>query len=213
MISTILTSLTRRGSLVLPLFVFGLLFGCGTESKSSLQRETPAFEELHSAVEPGDIIVKCGYGPVSRMIVKFLDEDIPMSHAAIVVSKTDEDAQLVHSISGEISEEDGVQSIELKKFLKDVRKNSFRVLRHKADLAKRTEAAEFAQSLLPLHIPFDQDFDHRDNSALYCSEMVYHVEHEVYGNQCFDVDSIGDIEVMLFNSILVRPEYEVIYSW
>jgi hypothetical protein len=123
-------------------------------------------------VIPGDIIVKCGYGPVSRVIVKFLNEEIPMSHAAIVVDKNHKDAVLVHSISGEISEEDGVQSIPLKAFLKDVRKNSFRIVRHKSDAAKRQEAADFARSLLPLQIPFDHDFDHTDNSALYCSEMV-----------------------------------------
>ena len=58
----------------------------------------PKFD--YSILEEGDIILKRGIGQVSTLMIKYLDEKIPLSHCGIII-KEDTSHFVIHSIAKE----------------------------------------------------------------------------------------------------------------
>lgn len=195
------------------LLSFLAIIGCNTPKK---QVESPykglpnwSLKELHAQVEPGDIMLKHGYGTISRWISLTLKEEVPLSHCALVLAKTDSAITLLHSISGKLAEEDGVQTIKLKAFTKDVMEGSLILMRKKKP-QDINQLLRNAKSLLSRNVAFDHDFNAKDTSELYCSEVIAHLLNKTYGNTFFELVPHGEGMIYTFNSLLNHDAFEVL---
>ncbi len=154
--------------LLLSFFLLGLTFvSCSSEVKEETNTNW-TIEEFKANVEDGDVILKMGFGQVSKIISKQLSENIPLSHCAIVYKKND-GFYMIHSVSGSISDEDGVQISTVDKFYEDIKPNSLFVLRHKSEDSSRSKISSEAKKILKKKVPFDLEFNKDNSDKLYCS--------------------------------------------
>jgi len=214
--------LERKGRLWFSLF-FVLLLACKSETATPPSehiqeefREVPnpyqtvdwSLAEAKSKLQPGDILLKCGMGHISNLILKVLEEPIPLSHCAFVAG-TKDSLYMIHSISGLVAENDGVQTIAIDGFLNDLRPGTFYALRHKDSTMSLVFANE-ALGLLNSNIRFDHDYNHRDSSQLYCSEMANHILSKHTGKRYFGLKKIEKLEVLSFNEILSSEDFIIL---
>ena len=193
---------------MLPFFVCLNFLSCSND----LKNESPDKAIIGSLAQEGDIILKCGHGQISRLITKALKEEIRISHSAILV-KNESEFTLLHSVSGSLAENDGVQKISLKKFLKDVKKGTFFILRPEIDSTKTQLVINRAKSKLNEDIPFDHEFNNVDSTEFYCSEFIQFIFEEGARISCFEMKSISEKDIYMFNSIFSNPNFKVIYKW
>jgi hypothetical protein len=122
-------------------------------------------------LKPGDIVLRRGYGLVSRMIATKLEGRYALSHCGVVV-EVNSKLHVVHCLSSDYSEIDGVQAHELQAFIKQSRPGSVVVNR----LNDSTLHQPFVNAILRYlneQRKFDHDFDIFENEAIYCSELVW----------------------------------------
>jgi len=193
---------------MLPLFAFLTICSCA----NSPEIQAPDSETIESIIQEGDVILKCGHGQISRLIIKTLDEEIDISHSAILIDDTNKFA-LLHSISGTLAETDGVQKIPLKRFLTDVKKGTFFILRPQIDSTKTGIVVRKAQTKLKQDIPFDHEFNNVDSAEFYCSEFIQFIFEKGAGIKCFETQPISSKNIYTFNSMLKNPDFEIIYRW
>ena len=204
----------KKGGLVPPFFylVLAVSISCSEQQKNSIEHNDTIFWDLSSFsenIEDGDIILKMGYGTISKIIAKQLNEKNQLSHCAIVYKK-DTSMYIIHSVSGEISDKDGVQKASFSDFYNDIKPNSLFVLRHKSDTKTRSEISTFASYYLSKLIPFDNDFNNSDSTKLYCSELVNLSLYNVYKKTYFKTKKIGVTSVYDFNSIIENSDFFVV---
>jgi len=120
---------------------------------------------------------------------------------------------LLHSISGTLAETDGVQKIPLKRFLTDVKKGTFFILRPQIDSTKTGIVVRKAQTKLKQDIPFDHEFNNLDSTEFYCSEFIQFIFEKGAGIKCFETQPISSKNIYTFNSMLKNPDFEIIYRW
>lgn len=127
-------------------------------------------EEL-AQLKHGDVILRRGYGMVSRIISNQLKGDYNLSHCGVVVER---DSQLfvVHTVSSNVSEIDGMQVHPIAEFIRQSRPQSV-VVNRLIDPKARLLLAEGALEYLKAEILFDHNFDITDSTHLYCSEMIW----------------------------------------
>ena len=127
-------------------------------------------------LQEGDIILRRGYGYFSDMIADHLNtKGFDVTHAGILTKKNNH-WFVIHSLSSDVSEIDGMQIQKLTDFLKYSQPNKIIVSRFKkATENQRKEIATEAQKLLDLKIPFDHKGDIEDASKMYCTEMIWYI--------------------------------------
>jgi hypothetical protein len=192
--------------------ILSTLLSCSeqrTEITAQTDTEFWDLNALKDNIEDGDIILKMGYGTISKIIAKQLNEKHQISHCAIVYKK-DSSMYIIHSVSGEISDKDGVQKASFSEFYNDIKPNSLFVLRHKSDKQIRSNISTFASHYLSKLIPFDNDFNHSDSSKLYCSELVNLALYNTYNKNYFKTKKIGVTSVYTFNSIIESSDFIVV---
>lgn len=123
-------------------------------------------------IQEGDIILRMGEGWLSQFICKHLHDTIRVSHCGILV-KSEADWKVIHVLSKEVSDTDGVQSCPLDQFTAESEKGSIRIARLKQGSAK--VLAGKARYYLNRKIPFDHQFDWKDSTAFFCSELPLHI--------------------------------------
>ncbi len=160
-------------------------------------------------VQNGDIVLKRGYGAISRLITNALDEPIPLSHCAVIV-ESENGFIIIQSVSQEASDADGVQSITLDKFLEDIYQDQIYVIRHRSDEDERYHIADVAIGYLHRIIPFDHEFDYLEKDRMYCSELIYNILLDVYGKNFFETKEFKTNSILTFNSLLQNPEFQKI---
>lgn len=194
---------------MLPLFVCATFFSCANETA---HHQPPERALIDSLIKEGDVILKCGHGQISRLIIKTMDEEIDISHSAILFKDSNELA-LLHSVSGSLAENDGVQKVSLKKFLTDIKKGTFFILRPQIDASQTQRVVKRALSKLEKDIPFDHEFNNADSSEFYCSEFIQFIFKEGAGVSCFETKTISDKRIYTFNSLLNNPDFTIVYEW
>lgn len=162
------------------------LFSYENRSKQEQLLSTYSLSDIEvDKLEDGDIILRHGYGLVSDMIVKTLNDDLDISHCAIV-SKRDTGIAIIHAVSQSLSEYDGVQAQDLKTFIRDSKINSVIVLRYKLDdkssYSKITKKADY---YLKTRKPFDHSFDLADSSTFYCTELIWRIFKDEFNIDIF----------------------------
>lgn len=189
-----------------------LLLSCKEQPEAVDENEkiidnNASLAEFQNLVQDGDIVFKLGYGQVSRIIQEKLGEKIPISHCGIVHHKTS--PYIIHTISGTIAKDDGVQTISLEDFHKDSKPNSLFILRSK-DTTSRKMISLKAEEYLEKRIPFDHDFDRFDNNKMYCSELVEEVLKTTLGRGYFGLKQIGNNQLYSFNEFLFNKDFIVV---
>lgn len=119
----------------------------------------------------GDVIMRKGYGMVSRMIATRLEGRYNISHCGIVVERGGM-LFVVHTVSSNISDSDGMQAHPLKEFVRQSRPGSI-VVNRLCDRGAGDLLAEGALEYLEQAIGFDKNFDINDTTKFYCSEMIW----------------------------------------
>lgn len=169
--------------ILISIFLFCLLiviFYFIYEKKSSIEQKKSIYNlsaEEKSQIKDGDIILRHGYGTISDIIAKTLNESYDISHCA-VLTKDSENINVIHTVSQTLSDFDGLQQQSLLRFISDSKKNSIIIVRYKGE--KNSELAKRAKYYLKLKIPFDHDFDINDTTKFYCNEFVIKLIKDIY---------------------------------
>jgi uncharacterized protein YycO len=164
-------------------------------------------------LEEGDIILRRGEGFVSSVISNLNDADYQISHCAILVKKDSVTWNVIHTVSSELSNIDGVQTEELDRFTAESVENTIVVLRYKASKDKRTEIANRARYYLTRQIGFDNSFDIADTTKFYCTELVYRVFLDVFGFDVFEERyQTNHPNYLTFEVFLDRKKFDVIIN-
>jgi hypothetical protein len=104
-----------------------------------------------------------------------------------VLVKGSSDFDVIHSISGSMAEQDGVQKISLNDFLFEAKPHSFVATRLKNSNGELI--ANEARRLLAKRVPFDMSFDIKDTSKLFCSEMANFILQKTHSVEVFSQDA------------------------
>ncbi len=132
-------------------------------------------KDEYKLIKDGDIILRHGYGFVSDMIVQTLEEDLAISHCAIIV-KNDSAINVIHSVSQTVSDFDGVQVQDIRQFVHESKMNSIIVLRYRYnDKQNAASVSERASYYLDRRIPFDLSFNIEDTTRFFCTEFIWKV--------------------------------------
>ena len=188
-------------NLIKHLFVFILIWYFTSSCKNKPETLENNLDVASEKLEPGDIILKCGYGFISNSIIKILQEPISISHCGIVCIQHDS-IFVTHSIAAEISDKDGVQTKLLNEFLLDTKPESLFILRHKSSFTKRQQIQKRALLYLQEKTPFDYAMDITEKSSIYCSELVFHVLNDCQLKHDIKIENIQDRPIIMFNSLI-----------
>jgi uncharacterized protein YycO len=177
---------------LLPIFLFLYIYEYRSVQEQLFSDYHLTQEELNK-INSGDIILRKGYGLVSATISETYNTNLDVSHCAFIIKKNNE-FSVIQSVSQSLSDFDGVQSQDLKTFVKDSRKGSVIIVRYKPhpldDVSKITKRANY---YLEKKVPFDHDFDPNDSTKIYCSELLWRVFKDSYNIDIFKSED-GKIE-------------------
>src|SRR5688572_17531944 len=121
-----------------------------------------------SLLQEGDIIMRRGYGVVSSMISNMNDAPYNLSHCAFIIQEKDSSFSVIHSVSSDLSDIDGVQKQTMDRFTRESVPGTIVVIRHKGgDPEIGHQIADAAKIYLAEEIKFDHHFDLSDSSTFY----------------------------------------------
>lgn len=126
---------------------------------------------VYASLQSGDLILESGHSMLSRAIIRLLDEPRPFSHMGMLIGDQQE-WKVIHTLSSEISEVDGLRLEPLVDFLKGAHPDHLLIVRPRG--VKPDDLVQAAEYYLRRHVPFDRFFDLTDTSAFYCSEFIYY---------------------------------------
>lgn len=166
--------------------LFLLVYDYRSEQEQSFNRYRLSKNEIE-LLQDGDIILRHGFGVVSKMIGETMHEKYNISHCAIVSRPTHDSISIIHSVSSSLSDFDGVQVCSLDKFMQESMPNSVIVVRYKPKQKNEMSLiSKRAAYYLEQKVPFDDDFDINEHSKIYCSELPYLVFKEEFKVDIFD---------------------------
>ena len=183
-----------------------LLSGCGISGKrhSTLEEPYRLTTEDKALLQEGDIILRQGEGILSSMILRQLRDTIPASHCGILIPHG-ADWDVIHALSLDVSDTDGVQCCPLDEFMNDCVPGSICVLRCLADTAG--VIAPQARYYLAVHKPFDRTFSLKDSTSFFCSELPYRILKDR-----LDIDLTPASGSFRFSSFFNPAYFQVIYQ-
>lgn len=171
------------------------------------QRYTLSEEEV-ALLQDGDIILRRGSGMVSDMIAALLNEDHDLSHCGVVTERKGT-LYVVHSVSSNVSEVDGMQVHPLQQFVAQSKPGSVVVTRLRTT-GDRSGIARGAVRYLRQALPFDHHFDLADSTHIYCSELIWRVVREELGVDIY-ADAVSDrLSPYRFANFLDPALFEVV---
>ena len=194
------------------LYIFIRVYDFYSEKKRVIVNYTLTRKEIEM-MRDGDIILRHGYGFVSDLITETLSEKTNVSHCAIFV-KNDTSMHVIHSVSQSLSDYDGVQMQDLKRFINDSKKNSVIVLRYKTQQNEDPSLiSKNAHYYLDKKVPFDNNFDITDSTEFFCSELLWKVFLNAYNVDIFeDKYGMSNNEFLKFD-VFTNPKYfEIVFS-
>jgi len=170
-----------------------LLFSCddpNTRKQGYNGRNYTLLPEEFFNIQNGDIIMRQGYGIVSSIILKTLNEDIPVSHIGIISQNNAGDYYVIHSVSRAISDYDGIQIDKLDRFINNSRPGSIIITRYYLpkidDNYAGKQISDRARYYLDKKIPFDHSFNFEDTTSFFCSELVWRILVDLFDDDVFD---------------------------
>lgn len=177
-----------------------LLAGCKQSIRTS-DKPYILTDREKSLLQNGDIILRKGEGILSNFICDYLADTINISHCGILI-KNRQGLQVIHTLSADVSDTDGLQICSLDLFTSESVKSSIIVVRCKTD----TTSLITSQALhyLKLRKPFDRHFNLQDSSSFFCSELPLHIL-----KYSLDID-LMTVSPPLFSSFLHQQYFDII---
>jgi hypothetical protein len=161
--------------------------------------------------QEGDIILKQGRGPISKRIVKILNEETPFSHLGILCKQKDS-FFIVHSISKNLAEKDGVQTITIKQFIGDSKPGTVWLVRRNELEIKGTQIQEVALKMANSNIPFDKEYNHHNADEIYCSELALVILNNLNDTiECKFIPYKNNV-ILGFSSFINPRYFKIIYK-
>jgi hypothetical protein len=130
----------------------------------------PLVSLIEPDLEEGDILLRRGSSFVSTLISRASPSAGGMSHCGIVV-RDQGDWQIIHSISGSISDQDGIRMENLQSFADKAYRAKIKLVKPAFEIDRQL-LAQRARYYLNQGAAFDHEFDLEDSSRLYCSELI-----------------------------------------
>nr|MDK2851107.1 hypothetical protein [Candidatus Cloacimonadota bacterium] len=134
-------------------------------------------------LQEGDLMLRRGCSFVSTLISQAFPRAEGMSHCGIVV-KIDGSWKIIHSISGSISDQDGIRIDPISSFASKAQNGKIYHIKPIFEI-DRNLITEKAKQYLKQNVAFDHDFDLDDPSKMYCSELVRAVYLEAGSRDVF----------------------------
>ncbi len=209
-----------------PLFfrhlIYFVLAGALTASCSFFagkENQNPSYEltqEELQLLQPGDIIMRQGFGAVSHAIGEYLNEPTKVSHVALLSRNNNGEWQVIQSISQRVSKVDGVQQQDLRSFVSESETNSIVVVRfrgYETDQGLNQRIEQAALAYLEQQIPFDHSFSLEDSTRFFCSELLWQLFLNEAGVDIFEkMDKNVRRERLRFASFFDPDLFEVIIN-
>jgi hypothetical protein len=194
-------------------FILLLMGRSGITGASSAQIAVPdyicqAMEALE--LEDGDIVLRKGRSMISSIIAQTMDDAEGMSHCGIIL-RMEQQLVVIHSVSGSVSELDGIRKTPLSDFVAEADQHKVLFLRPKPSLDRaviRTKSME----LLNQQVPFDHQFDHTDSAKLYCSELVRDVYLAAGAQDFFTLGKKYGVSYLDFGTFLDSRNFSRLYQ-
>jgi Permuted papain-like amidase enzyme, YaeF/YiiX, C92 family len=168
-------------SLILSLILLFKLFFYSDSilEENQVQKEIEVTRLSQKEIEllsDGNIIMRRGYGFFSDFIAHSLNKKpFNVTHSGILYKK-DNIWFVIHCLSSDVSNTDGMQEQPLLEFLKYSKPNSILITNIKDYTSdKGLKIVEKAKEYLKLKTPFDHIGIIDDNSKLYCSELIWQI--------------------------------------
>ena len=174
------------------------------ENEHSL-RLTPS--QLDSLQE-GDIILRRGYGIFSDMIAKRLNDGrFDVTHSGILYRKNG-NWWVIHSLSSDVSNIDGMQEQPLNAFLKYSMPEKILIVRPLHSTPEQGRAVvQRAKHYLKAQIPFDHLGTIDEPSQLYCTELIYQILDNDLHFVAFPTDKTERQQLFTTMTTLYNPKY------
>ena len=159
-------------------------------------------------LQEGDIILRRGYGLFSDMIADMLNnKKYDVTHSGILHKKRNE-WYVIHSLSSDVSNTDGVQEQPLKNFLQYSMPEKLLVVRpNNITPAQGTQVVKRAQYYLQAKIPFDHIGTIDEPSQLYCTELIYQILDNDLHYIAFPTDKKVRKDTFSTMTTLYNPQY------
>lgn len=195
--------------IIISLFSLKLVFFDDKDiSEGLIQEDLSLLDTL--LFESGDIILRRGTSLVSSFIARSFPGSHEMSHCGILVF--DNGAwQVIHSISGRISDTDGIRIEQARSFMASALRNKVILIKPKFPI-DRDLVTQFAWKYLELKPTFDHDFNLEDRDKLYCSELVRAVYLDAGGEDNFIYTSIAGKRVINLTSFFSEQYWSYLFK-
>ncbi|MGB6269108.1 MAG: YiiX/YebB-like N1pC/P60 family cysteine hydrolase [Olleya sp.] len=131
-------------------------------------------------LQNGDIILRRGYGLVSTMILKMMDEDYDVTHLGVIINQNDT-LKVAHALSSSVSNQDGLRLQAIDSFVHNSHDRTILVTRLKnIDSIKQQNIVHQMAYYKKKNLPFDHSFNYKDSTEHYCSELIWRIyEHNL----------------------------------
>jgi len=202
------------GNRAIQLWLFSLILlmtGSSAPSGRASQVSPAAFavpiQKLDfTKLEPGDVVLRKGNTFVSSLISMAFPQDV--SHCGILVWQ-DSLWQVIHTISGRISGQDGVRINTLEEFIAAAEAHF--IIHVKPNLrVDRTALVNRSRYYLNRNVPFDHSFDLEDSSRLYCSELIRTVYLESGVPDIFSYQTIAGKRIIDLQSFFDCRHFSIV---
>ncbi|ATA67665.1 hypothetical protein CGC48_02845 [Capnocytophaga cynodegmi] len=140
------------------------------------QKITRLSQEDLKKIQQGDIILRRGYGFFSDLIAKKLNDSVfDVTHSGILYLKDDK-WWVIHSLSSDMSDTDGMQEQSLNQFLKRSMPEKIIIVRPK-NITKEQgqQIVNQAKYYLQKKVPFDRMGVFDEPSQMYCTELIWQI--------------------------------------
>jgi hypothetical protein len=168
-------------------------------------------DSVKTLIHNGDIILRYGHGLVSDYIVNKLDEPFSISHCGII-RKNKSKLEVIHSESSSFLSKEGIQVQNLDGFTDAAHKNSVIIVRYnKCDSSELINITDKAQHYLDKEIPFDYEFNPRDTTTMFCSEIIWHVFKDAFNKDIFLNDK-NETDFNQFKNFYDSSQFKIIIN-
>ncbi len=157
-------------------------------------------KEEMSQIKSGDIILRHGYGAVS-LLVEQVAGNHRVSHCGMLL-KEGTTLSVIHAISSNYAQKDGVQTCPFQEFSSDARPNSLVVLRPK--VANPDTLIAVAQHYVTENAPFDLQFSMETKDEIYCTELFYYIFKEAANIELYDAQNPDHSFAFFFDTTLFQ---------